>query len=98
MTYTYPVIIVKTEFDLTFLFPDLPSGLESMEEEERDYAPEEVLAEMLLDEEFLPHDLLPKPTPLENIDPEKIFLDTYHLKGTEYQKRDVTVDLDQYID
>lgn len=96
MKYTYPVIVMKTKNDLTFLFPDLPSGMESMEEAEKDYAPEEVLAELLLDEDFLPHDSLPEPTALEALDPERIFREDYHLSGESYFKREVTVDPDDY--
>lgn len=98
MTYSYPIIGYQEKDELIFLFPDLPSGILCMEPSEQDYAPEQVLAEMLLDEEFLPHDCLPQASDLEKINEVKL-LSSFLSKEVSKEKcfkRLVTVDPNDY--
>ena len=97
MKYTYPVIVYKVDNEYSFFFKDLPSGIESMEENELDYAPEDVLYSLLTDEEFLPHSMLAKPTKVEEIDPVEEVKKLLHI-GIDKENcfaRDVTVDTDE---
>lgn len=60
MKYTYYAIVYHGEKETLFFFADLPSGILTIEkgEEEKEVL-EDTLIDLLSDEDFLPHDLLP---------------------------------------
>ena len=61
MTYTYTALLYLLEKETIFTFTSLPSGIISIDKnEDEKEAVEEVLMELLSDEEFLPHAMLPK--------------------------------------
>lgn len=61
MTYTYTALIYHLDKETIFTFTSLPSGIISIDQnEDEKEAVEEVLMELLSDEEFLPHDMLPR--------------------------------------
>lgn len=60
MTYTYTALLYHLNKETIFTFTSLPSGIISIDQnEDEKEAVEEVLMELLSDEEFLPHDMLP---------------------------------------
>lgn len=61
MTYTYTALLYHLDKETIFTFTSLPSGIISIDQnEDEKEAVEEVLMELLSDEEFLPHDMLPR--------------------------------------
>ena len=61
MTYTYTALLYHLNKETIFTFTSLPSGIISIDQnEDEKEAVEEVLMELLSDEEFLPHDMLPR--------------------------------------
>lgn len=60
MTYTYTALLYHLDNETIFTFTSLPSGIISIDKtEDEQEAVEEVLMELLSDEDFLPHDMLP---------------------------------------
>lgn len=60
MTYKYCAVSIRKENEILFCFVDLPSGILSVDsKEELLPAMEDTLMDLLEDEDFLPHDMLP---------------------------------------
>lgn len=95
MTYTYTAFLYHLDKETIFTFTSLPSGIISIDKnEDEKEAVEEVLMELLSDEEFLPHDMLPKDVIPTEEEKRKIAESVFLLPYDETKTKVITVSVD----
>lgn len=95
MTYTYTALLYHLDKETIFTFTSLPSGILSIDKnEDEKEAVEEVLMELLSDEEFLPHDMLPTDViPIEE-EKKRMVESVFLIPYDETKTRVITVSVD----
>ena len=95
MTYTYTALLYHLDKETIFTFTSLPSGIISIDKnEDEKEAVEEVLMELLSDEEFLPHDMLPSDAVPTEEEKRKMVESVFLVPYDETKTKVITVSVD----